>query len=376
MARRDSERLEAVSRMLNVPSIARLGKNFCRYNFILPLKPTPFLPRSLTLYVTYKCNMRCRMCGIWKQNASSDSEELTGEEFGEVLIDPLFSRIEFVNINGGEPNLRKDLAEIAEKIVTGFPRLTALSLNSNGLPPGRTIQNVENISRLCQEKKIRFSVSLSLHAIGVSHDLISGIEGAYTKVQESLEGIKQLKKEHGFYLSANCVITNLNLHALDEMLAWSRKVDIPINFVLGELRERFHNLEMEKDVRVRDTRCLVRFLRNLARQKRIFFHHAFRYGHLADMIEKRKKRELACHYALGGLTLGSDGQLCYCPNSAPIGNCREKSAYAIYYDENNLNYRRKILLEGKCRICPVYSFNKMEAEKDLLKLVRFLLFSE
>jgi len=94
------------------------------------------------------------------------------------------------------------------------------------------------------------------------------------------------------------------------------------------------------------------------------------------MIEKGERRKQACHYELGGLTLGSDGNLCYCPNSEPIGDCRERSAYAIYYDENNLNYRKNSLLDGRCETCPVYSFNKMEVEKDLLKLMWYLLFSK
>jgi MoaA/NifB/PqqE/SkfB family radical SAM enzyme len=376
MVSQDPNKLKEVLCSLSLPSLSRLGKHFCQYNLILPLIKKPFLPRSMTLYVTYRCNMRCRMCGIWKQSSLSDSEELTPEELDKILADPLFSRLEFVNINGGEPNLREDLPEIAELIVARFPLLTALSLNSNGLPPGKMIQNVEIISRLCRGKKIRFSVSLSLHASGEKYDRISGIKGAHLKIQESFEGIKRLKLRNGFYLSANCVITNLNLRAIDEMLDWSQKTNVPTNFVLGEVRERFKNLEMEKDVRVQDGEHLVLFLRTLARRKRYFFHQALRYRYLADMIEKREERKLACHYALGGLTLGSDGQLCYCPNSEPIGNCKKKSAYAIYYDASNLNYRKNSLLDRKCKTCPVYSFNNMEAEKDLLKLIRFLLFSK
>lgn len=367
-----------LSDLKRFPSPFEITKNFIKYNWLLPLSPKPFLPRAMCIYVTYRCNMRCRMCGIWKQDLKYRSNELALKELDEILSDPLFSKLEFININGGEPNLREDLVEIANLFIGKFPRLKTLSLNSNGLPPQKTMENARNISNLCQKNNIRFSVSISLHKIGDGYDRIAGIDNAYLKVKKAFDGLKKIARDNNFYISANCVITNLNLFSLEEILTWGEKEDIPVNFTLGEVRGRFNNREMADQVNIKeeDKEYLIRFFRVLAEKKRTFFQHALRYMELADMIEYKATRTLACHYALGGVILGSDGLLYYCKKSRLIGDCRESSAYEIYFDEDNLEYRKRGLMRKECGGCSPNTFNKIEAEKDLLKILKFIFLSK
>ena len=171
------------------------------------------------------------------------------------------------------------------------------------------------------------------------------------------------------------MITDLNLFNLYEMLKWSGKEQIPINFTLGEVRERFNNLDVRDSIEIKDEKkdFLVKFLRNLANNRSLFNHHSFRYKVLADMIELNKKRTLSCHYAMGGVILGSEGSLFYCKASKLIGNCKGQSAYSIYYDKENLEYRKKKLLQEKCKMCPPNTFNRIELEKDILKFLIYLM---
>ena len=46
------------------------------------------------------------MCFIWKRKRDS---ELSPEEFGKILKDPLFARVHHIGVTGGEPTLRQDL---------------------------------------------------------------------------------------------------------------------------------------------------------------------------------------------------------------------------------------------------------------------------
>jgi len=356
------------------PSLYDIGKNFIKYNYLQPLCRKPFLPLAMTLYVTYRCNMRCRMCGIWKLDSKYKSNELSLKELNQIFSDRLFSKLEFININGGEPNLREDLIEIGELLVKNFPRLKEISLNSNGLPPEKTLKNVERLSHICQTNNIRFSMSVSLHKIGEEYDKIAGVKNAYYKVKQTLDGLKKINHNKRFYISANCVITNLNLFGLEKMLNWSKREQIPVNFVLGEVRDRFHNKELSDEIEIKenDKKYLIKFFRSLADSKKTFFQHSLRYSHLADMIQYHKNRTLSCHYEMGGLVLGSDGLLYYCKNSREIGNCKEKSAYDIYFHKDNLRYKEKIIKQNRCNNCPPYTLNKMEAEKDLFKIIKFL----
>ena len=356
-----------------VPSPLEISKDFIRYNWVQPLFKQSFLPRAMCFYVTYRCNMRCKMCGIWKQNRLDPGMSL--KELSRILSDLLFSKLEYININGGEPNLRDDLSEIVELFIDKFPNLKTITINSNGLPFKRAVSNIERISHICKENNIRFSVSISLHKIGKEYDKIAGIENAYIKVKKTLKALKEIQNKNRFYLAINCVITNLNLFSVGEMSKWSKKEQIPVNFTLGEIRERFNNLDMKDDIEIKDEKkdFLIKFFRTLAKEKSIFTHHVFRYKVLADMIELKKKRNISCHYAIGGVILGPYGKLYYCPHSKAIGNCRNNFAYDIYYSKRNLEYRKKKLLNEECKKCPPYTFNRIELEKDILKYLTFLI---
>lgn len=358
-----------------LPSPITVLRNSIKANWFP--RRAPFSLRAMCLYVTYRCNMRCRMCGIWKQNGSHERPELSLEEFDRILSDPFFSGLEFININGGEPNLRTDLVALVQMLTKKFPRLQTVSMNSNGLPPAVLERNAIEISRLCRNRNINFSISLSLHEIGSGLDDIAGIRNAYPQVKDAFDRLKRIRSECGFYLSANCVITNLNLDSLDGLRRWSREQDIPVNFTLGEIRDRFHNQDMKDDVLIDPAHqeLLISFFKSLSKSKRTYLQHALRYAELADMLGSGRKRGLSCHYALAGVILGSDGSLYYCKNSRPLGNCLERTASDCFYDDDNQAYRNDVLLRSKCPQCPPNTFNKIEVEKDLLKILKHFIFT-
>lgn len=362
---------------LRIVGLLSLLKNTVAYNWLGPLKKRPALPRALCLYVTYQCNMKCRICGIWRNKPHRSSPELTSEELLQVLADPLFSNLEFININGGEPNLRLDLPDIIQGLIRQFPSLKRLSLNTNGLPSDRVVKNVDLASRLCEAAGIHFSVSVSLHGLGETFDEIAGIKNAFEGVRATFAGIKKIQRVRPFFLSANCVICGLNLDQLDAVRTWGHREGVPVNFALGEVRPRFLNEAMAGDILVPEDgqKKLLRFLRVLALAKKEYLQHALRYASLAEMVRSQKKRTLACHYALGGVVLGSRGELFYCKNSRAIGDARRSSAFDLYYDPANLKFRREEIFGKTCGTCPPYSFNQIEIEKEIFKVMTYLLIS-
>jgi hypothetical protein len=65
------------------------------------------LPFSLVVSVSYRCNSRCRTCGVWRR----ESDELSLEEWRQVFAH--LGRAPFyLTFTGGEPFLRPDLPEI------------------------------------------------------------------------------------------------------------------------------------------------------------------------------------------------------------------------------------------------------------------------
>jgi sulfatase maturation enzyme AslB (radical SAM superfamily) len=202
-----------------------------------------------------------------------------------------------------------------------------------------------------------------------------GVKGAHLQVEETLRGLKGLQHRTRFYLGVNCVLTPRNFRRGEEMLCWGRKARVPVNFTLGEVRQRFCNTEMRDDILVsgEEKKALARFFRSLARAKSLGNHHALRYKELAGLLAGRSPRRLSCHYAMAGAILGSEGSLYYCKDSRPLGNCLEKPPSALYYSPESLRYRREELIPEKCRACPPNTFNRMELEKDILKYLLFLI---
>jgi MoaA/NifB/PqqE/SkfB family radical SAM enzyme len=340
-----------------LPNPLTMIGNCLLYNAAPPLLRRPLAPRAMALYVTYRCNMRCRICGIWRRSREHAARELSLEDFRTILSNQLFAKLRYVNINGGEPNLRADLVDLTEMLVRHCRDLRALSLNSNGIPPGTTARNVRDIASLCEQRGIRFSVSLSLHMVGPGYDRVAGIGDAFAKVSEAFRELRELRRRQQVFLSANCVVTNLNVHGLEDLVAWGHEQRIPVNFIVGEVRERFDNADMAGDVLL-DGEHRARaaaFFRRLAESRREYLQHALRYRLLADMIERDGTRKLSCK------------------KSRPIGDCRERPANEIYFDEKNLAYRLQVLRNGTCRTCPPNTFNQMEIEADLPRVAQYLM---
>lgn len=367
---------EGLSLLRRMPSPFQWGKDFIRYNWLQPAGQPPPLPRALCVYVTYRCNLRCAMCGIWKQSGpGSRARELSIREFDRVLSDGLFRRLESININGGEPNLRPDLPEFVELFIRRFPRLSRITMNSNGLPTSRALSHARRIAALCRRADILFSLSISLHDLGEGYDKIVGMNNAHLQVEDTLRGLREIQRQTRFYLGVNCVLTPLNFDRGEGLRRWGQEERIPVNFTLGEVRERFCNTEMRGDILVsgEGKKELIRFFQSLAGKKSLGNHHALRYKELAGLLAGQSPRRLSCHYAMAGAILGSEGFLYYCKDSRPLGNSLEKRPLALYYAPENLRYRREELIPKKCRACPPNTFNRMELEKDVLRYLLFLI---
>jgi len=351
------------------------ASNFVKYNWLSRFRRSPFLPKAVLIYVTYRCNARCVMCGIWKPHEFSDAKtELSPAELERILSDRLFSEVEYVNINGGEPTLRYDLVDMVRAIVTALPRVKDLSMNSNGLLSDRLASTVEQILAVCRPMNIHFSLAISVHDVGESLDDIFRVPGAFSRVERTLEALKLLEGP-SFTLSLNCVVTNANANHLGELLEWCKQRNLYVNFVLGEVRERFFNQDTVEQTAIQGTARTetIGFFRRLAQNRSLINTNAFRYNCLANMLERGEKRDVACYYAMGGLILGSHGNLYYCSHSKEIGNCREQSAYEIYFAKDNLQYREQSLMRNECLYCPPNSLTRLQLQKDLWKYLRFLM---
>lgn len=127
-------------------------------------------PTHAIVAVTYRCNARCVMCDIWKKKG--------GPEMAPQDYLRLPSSLKEINVSGGEPLLREDIALVIGAMQEACPGVRIV-VSTNGLLPERLddlLARVEGVA-----------VRVSLDGIGDLHGEIRGIEGAFDRAVRSLE---------------------------------------------------------------------------------------------------------------------------------------------------------------------------------------------
>ncbi|MDP6933497.1 MAG: radical SAM protein, partial [Myxococcota bacterium] len=73
------------------------------------------LTRRVPVYahfgITHRCNLTCKMCGIWRYG--NEKEELSDDEIREMAARMRRLGVAQVSIGGGEPYARQNMEEVA-----------------------------------------------------------------------------------------------------------------------------------------------------------------------------------------------------------------------------------------------------------------------
>jgi len=158
-------------------------------------------PEFLWLETTDACGNQCTFCDIWENKATR--HPLTPAEIETVLGDPLFQGLRVVVVSGGEPTLRKDLAEILSAVHRAAPRAYVV-LSSSAMLPDRLLSAV----RSALDEGMDLEVGISVDGLAARHDQARGVAGLFDKVDRTLRELAELKRLHarlrvkiGFVLS-------------------------------------------------------------------------------------------------------------------------------------------------------------------------------
>ncbi|MBC7114972.1 MAG: DUF3463 domain-containing protein [Archaeoglobi archaeon] len=163
------------------------------------------IPLSLAHMVTFRCNMRCHYCDYWRRS----SEELALNEIFRMLEEAAGMGIPSYTATGGEPLLRKDIAEIL-KFASELDLYTILF--TNGL--------------LLREKKIeadRIFVSLDT----LSREKFMRITGV-DALPRILDVLRWAAENHE--ISLNTVIHGENLDEIEDLVRFADELGVGISF--------------------------------------------------------------------------------------------------------------------------------------------------
>lgn len=146
-------------------------------------------PTDASIILTYRCPMKCKMCNIWF-NPTKKEEEIKASDLRTL------PRLKFINLTGGEPFVRDDLAEIVEECYKHTDRIV---ISTSGWFEEKVIA--------LAKKYPQIGIRISIEGLSCKNDELRGHAGGFDKGLRTLLALKQMGlKDIGF----GCTVSNNN----------------------------------------------------------------------------------------------------------------------------------------------------------------------
>ena len=295
-------------------------------------------PVHLILYVTSRCNLKCRTCFV--DFNRSKAKELELEEIEKISTH--FKKLLWLDIGGGEPFLRKDLPDICALFNTN-----SISIPTNGFAP---TQIYEATKRIKSMTKAEVTLSVSIDGFEETNDYIRE-RGYFAK---SLETAKQLKTIKGIRVKINTVLCEKNYNEMIDFMEFIRKFNFD-----------FHSIMFQRGTaNFPETKCPS--LDKLSRIKNDIFKVWATYDYGFNSIERKilrnyqktmyeaslrvikEKRQIpTCLAGRTHLVIYSNGDAAFCEMLKPFGNIREKNL-ADLLNSKNAKTQKDTITRGNC----------------------------
>jgi radical SAM protein with 4Fe4S-binding SPASM domain len=173
-------------------------------------------PEAITLFLTHRCNLQCKMCGQWgeggvtrKQSTQYIQNELTTKEMISI-IDDVTSFKPNITLFGGEPLLYPGCIEIIRYIkLKGMHCL----MITNGSLLERVAEDIVD-SGLDE-------LNVSLDGNRELHDQIRGTPGLFDRIIKGLDQVqffKSIKKKKKPLINLQCTINKYNYQHLEQLI--------------------------------------------------------------------------------------------------------------------------------------------------------------
>jgi Fe-coproporphyrin III synthase len=164
---------------------------------------------GLFLFVTSRCNSKCRTC--FYASELNKKDDMKFEEIEKISrTAPIFDKLW---LSGGEPFLRKELPEIIEAFYRNN-KVKSINLPTNGLLADRIDEVTGQLLDKCPELTIH--LNFSLDGLGETHDRVRGVPGSFKKTIDIMDRMEA--KFGGHPRLHRNVATVVTREAYDEML--------------------------------------------------------------------------------------------------------------------------------------------------------------
>ena len=169
-------------------------------------------PLQTVLFITDKCNLRCKHCSVY---GSAGYRQRKFDDIVEDLRRSHAAGSRFVDLEGGEPTLWREEGKTINDIIDAAMEIGFFSVTV-------TTNAQQDFSWIRPH-----SIWVSMDGIGKYHDAVRG-EDSFAKLEE------HIARSGHKHLSVNMVLNTLNWESLDEAMEYAKKnpaiEQISINF--------------------------------------------------------------------------------------------------------------------------------------------------
>lgn len=331
--------------------------------YALQTRPWPLeKPRVLQFPVIDICNSQCQMCRIWENKQSQD---LTPDQLAAALRNPLFTEVVAVGLNGGEPTLRADLADLAEALFSGLPKLRHLSLITNAYKYKQVIERIDEVAAIVRRHGGQLDVMVSLDGYGEVHDLVRGKPRNFQRAQYVIDHVTASPLVDSVRIG--CTIIKANVFGLADLHAYCRQRGLYIKYRMGIPHQRLYTRNLLDPYALDEEEVfhVIEFLEGLLTHYEKDDLQRLFYRSLIGQLRDKEPRRAGCDWQHRGATITSRGELLYCAvQSMPLADITRDDSQARYFE--NAPHLREII-DQHCDSC-VHDYMGLPNRRDMAAL--------
>lgn len=174
-------------------------------------------PTDASIILTYRCPMHCKMCNIWA-NPTQGSEEIKADDL------KCLPQLKFINLTGGEPFVRTDLADIVRVCYTKSPRIV---ISTSGWFHERVIALAKEFPNI--------GIRISIEGLATKNDELRGRQGGFERGLKTLKKLQEMGvKDIGF----GCTVGGAN--SADMLELYKLASEMGLEFATAALHNSFY----------------------------------------------------------------------------------------------------------------------------------------
>jgi len=287
-------------------------------------------PSYMILYVTSKCNSKCKTCFYWDY-LNTPRKELTLEEIQK--ISKSFNNLAYVSLTGGEPFLRRDIDEIIKAFYFNS-NTVYFAIPTNALLTELMVKSINSVLKDCPD--IRLHIDLSVDGVGELHDYIRGVKGNFEKMLKTHEELLKIREKYpdNLFINIHTCFNGYNQDKIYDLIEFFEKLDINHHRIgIARLDSRFPEALADKE----KYKEVIHHMESKNSKPKGIISKAFKAIHEINAEVNVKtleenKMQLPCIAGKKMIVMGDEGDVYPCEIlSKKLGNIRN-----FDYDVNKL----------------------------------------